>query len=92
MALRQKVLILYLADSSPESNVVAWAEYDGTGEKTHTSGDADEPPYPTGLDALRGRGEKHRYPKNRCAGHFRFMELKWVCVAIWVEASDVLAS
>lgn len=52
MAVRQKVLILYLADSSPESSVVASAEYDGTGERTHTSGDADEPPYPTGLDAL----------------------------------------
>ena len=32
MARRQKVLILYLADSSLESAVVAWARYDGTGE------------------------------------------------------------
>ncbi|MBW2314418.1 MAG: hypothetical protein JRH10_09525 [Deltaproteobacteria bacterium] len=52
MAGRQKVLILFLTDSSLESAVVAWAQYDGTGERTHMSGDADEPPYATGLDAL----------------------------------------
>ena len=45
-------MILYLSDSSLESNVIAWAEYDGTGAKTHMSGDSDEPPYPSGLDAL----------------------------------------
>ena len=52
MPKRQKVLVLYLADSSLESNVIAWARYDGTGETLHMSGDSDEPPYPTGLDAL----------------------------------------
>jgi hypothetical protein len=52
MPRRQKVLILYLADASLESNVIAWAQYDGTGATTHMSGDAQEPPYPTGLDAL----------------------------------------
>ena len=52
MPKRQQVLILYLADSSLESNVIAWAQHDGTGETTHMSGDSDEPPYPTGLDAL----------------------------------------
>ena len=52
MARRQKVLILYLADSSLESGVVAWAQYDGTGERSHMSGDSEKPPYPTGLDAL----------------------------------------
>ena len=29
---RQKVLVLYLADSALDSNVIAWAQYDGTGE------------------------------------------------------------
>lgn len=52
MAGRQKLLILYLADASLESHVIAWARYDGTGETLHMSGDSDEPPYPTGLDAL----------------------------------------
>ena len=32
--------------------MIAWAQYDGTGETLHMSGDSDEPPYPTGLDAL----------------------------------------
>jgi hypothetical protein len=52
MPQRQKVMVLYLADSSLEAHVVAWARWDGTGERTHMSGDSDEPPYATGLDAL----------------------------------------
>ena len=34
----------------PES--FSWATFDGTGKKLHMTGDSDEPPYPTGLDAL----------------------------------------
>ena len=53
MAQRQKVLILYLTDSSLDSRVIAWAQYDGSGEQTHMSGDSSEPLYASGLDALR---------------------------------------
>jgi hypothetical protein len=52
-AVRQKVLVLYLKNSALDSPVLAWAEYDGTGERLRMAGDADEPPYPTGLAALR---------------------------------------
>lgn len=50
---RQKVLVLYLVSSALDSKVIAWANYDGTGETTHMAGDAEEPPYETGLDALQ---------------------------------------
>ena len=50
---RQQVLVLYLKNSALDSGVAAWALYDGTGRKRHMSGDADEPPYQTGLAALR---------------------------------------
>lgn len=50
--LKQKVLVLYLSNSALDSRVVAWAVYDGTGKTRHMSGDADEPPYATGLAAL----------------------------------------
>ena len=50
--LRQKVLVLYLKMPTLESEVIAWATYDGTGQKLHMTGDSDTPPYPTGLDAL----------------------------------------
>ncbi len=53
MAKRQKLLILYLADSALDSPVIAWSRYDGTGEAEPMSGDQDEPPYATGVDALR---------------------------------------
>jgi hypothetical protein len=49
---RQKVLALWLQNSSLDAAVVAWALWDGTGEHRHMPGDADEPPYATGLDAL----------------------------------------
>lgn len=51
--LRQRVLVLYLASSALDDRVVGWSNYDGTGETHPTMGDGDEPPYNTGLDALR---------------------------------------
>jgi hypothetical protein len=53
MSQRQNLLILYLGDSALDSPVIAWSRYDGTGEIDYMAGDADEPPYPTGLAALR---------------------------------------
>jgi len=50
---RQKVLVLYLADPALDANVIAWAQYDGTGKTQHMAGDEEEPPYATGLAALR---------------------------------------
>ena len=52
MPKRQKVLVLYLKFPSLEAEVISWATFDGTGQKLHMTGDSDEPPYPTGLDAL----------------------------------------
>ena len=50
---RQQVLVLYLKTSALDSRVAAWAVYDGTGATRHMAGDAEEPPYTTGLDALK---------------------------------------
>lgn len=50
---RQTVLVLYLANSALDSPVVGWSRYDGTGATRHMAGDSDEPPYRTGLDALK---------------------------------------
>lgn len=52
MPLRQQVLVLYLSSSALDTPVIAWANYDGTGQTRHTAGDANEPPYKTGLAAL----------------------------------------
>ena len=49
---RQQVMVLYLSNSALDAPVRAWAMYDGTGSKRHMSGDSDEPPYASGLDAL----------------------------------------
>jgi hypothetical protein len=50
--MRQQVLVLYLATSALDSDVVGWALYDGTGRTRPTTGDGDEPPFATGLAAL----------------------------------------
>lgn len=50
---RQKILVLYTANSALDSPVIAWAFYDGTGETRHMAGDNDQAPYRTGLDALK---------------------------------------
>jgi len=51
--LRQQVLVLYLQSSALDSKVVAWSQYDGTGTHLHMAGDADQPPYRSGLAALQ---------------------------------------
>ncbi|WBB57666.1 hypothetical protein O7599_18430 [Streptomyces sp. WMMC500] len=51
--MKQHVLVLYLATSALDSQVVGWSRYDGTGATRPTTGDGDVPPYETGLDALR---------------------------------------
>ncbi len=45
--------MLYLADSALDSPVVAWSFWDGAGGPRRMAGDEDEPPYRTGLAALR---------------------------------------
>lgn len=53
MAIRQQVLVLYLTTSALDTKVVGWSYYDGTGAHTAYAGDSEEPPYRTGLAALR---------------------------------------
>lgn len=53
MAVRQQVMVLYLASSALDTRVIAWSFYDGTGQKRYMAGDNDEPPFRTGLDALQ---------------------------------------
>lgn len=50
---RQNVLVLYLANSALDSHVIGWSLYDGTGRTSPTTGDSDEPPYDSGVAALR---------------------------------------
>ncbi|MGW1269393.1 hypothetical protein [Streptomyces sp. NPDC002491] len=52
--MRQQVMVLYLATSALDSDVVGWSRYDGTGRTRPTTGDGDgdEPPYATGLAAM----------------------------------------
>ena len=52
MPMKQQILVLYLKTSALDTEVVGWASYDGTGGTRHMAGDADEPPYRTGLAAL----------------------------------------
>jgi hypothetical protein len=61
--LRQKILILYLADSALDSPIRGWTIYDGTGREAHTTGDSDTPPYQTGLDALRDGWRAIQFPQ-----------------------------
>ncbi len=53
MALRQRILILYLTTSCLASETCAWSEYDGTGLYPYTGDSPDEPPYWNVLEAMR---------------------------------------
>lgn len=52
-AIRQQVLVLYLASSALDSSTVGWSMYDGASASAPTTGDSDVPPYANGLAALR---------------------------------------
>jgi len=60
---RQKVLVLYLANSALDSAVKGWSIYDGTRDEMYTTGDSDSPPYPTGLDALKDGWRVIQFPQ-----------------------------
>ncbi|MEV2270126.1 hypothetical protein [Nonomuraea africana] len=51
--MRQRVLVLYLATSALDAQVVGWSSYDGTGRTDPTAGDGETPPYESGVAALR---------------------------------------
>jgi hypothetical protein len=51
--LRQRLLVLYAATSSPESDIGAWSIFDGTGRQVHMAGDQDQPPYASVTAAMR---------------------------------------
>jgi hypothetical protein len=51
--LRQEVLVLYLSTSSLRSEVISWSRYDGASNEDPETGEEFEPPYRTGLGALR---------------------------------------
>lgn len=52
MTQRQQLLYLWLAEGSLDMPVVAWAFHDGT-DAEGPSIPAEEPPYATGVDALK---------------------------------------
>ena len=58
----QQLLVLYLSTSALDSDVLGWAEYDGTGREAHTTGDSLERPYATGLDALQDGWRVIQFP------------------------------
>lgn len=50
---RQQVLLLYLGHSALDAPVIAWSFWDGTGAAESMAGDTEEPPYASGLAAIR---------------------------------------
>ena len=60
---RQKILVLYTHTPDLKSAVTAWSIYDGTGSKDHTTGDSEEPPYPSVLAAMRQGWRVMQFPQ-----------------------------
>ena len=60
---RQKLLILYLHSPDLNSKVVAWSAYDGTGNESNTSGDTEEPPYASVVEAMHDGWRVVQFPQ-----------------------------
>ena len=63
LQLRQKILVLYLNTPDLKSRVVAWSIFDGTGKERHMTGDSDEPPYGSVLDAMKDGWRVIQFPQ-----------------------------
>ena len=50
---RQQLLFLYLSHSDAAARVVGWSLFDGASGDERQAGDADTPPYPSVLAAMR---------------------------------------
>jgi hypothetical protein len=61
--LRQKILVLYLRTPDLDSSVVSWSIYDGTGKQRHTTGDSDQPPYSSVLQAMKDGWRVIQFPQ-----------------------------
>ncbi len=61
--LRQKLLILYLHSPDLNSKVVAWSAYDGAREEMNTSGDSEEPPYGSVVEAMNDGWRVVQFPQ-----------------------------
>lgn len=60
---RQQLLVLYLHTPDLKSPAVAWSIYDGTGNQDHTTGDSEEPPYPSVLAAMQDGWRVIQFPQ-----------------------------
>lgn len=63
MGVRQQILVLYLSDSALDAFVVSWSFYDGTGGRRPVAGEEAEPPYKTGLQALKDGWRCIQFPQ-----------------------------
>jgi hypothetical protein len=50
---RQQLLFLYLSHPNPTSETIAWSLFDGAGREDRQAGDAEKPPYPSVVAAMR---------------------------------------
>ena len=61
--LRQQLLVLHLHTPDLNSGVVAWALYDGTGQKRYTTGDSEAPPYNSVVEAMQDGWRVIQFPQ-----------------------------
>ena len=62
LQLRQKLLVLYLHNPNLSSGVGAWSFFDGTGKEETTTGDSEEPPYSSVVEAMRDGWRVIQFP------------------------------
>ena len=61
--IRQQLLVLHLHTPDLNSHVVAWAMYDGTGQKRYTTGDSETPPYNSAVEAMQDGWRVIQFPQ-----------------------------
>ena len=89
--LRQKLLVLYLRNPELHSGVTAWSMFDGTGRDRHSSGDGDEPPYESVVEAMKDGWRVVQFPQQYPAypgTEYQTSYLKYEYILEKMEAID----
>jgi len=61
--IRQQILVLYATNPALDSGVGAWSVYDSSGQTEHTTGDTDQPPYPSVFAAMKDGWRVIQFPQ-----------------------------
>jgi len=78
IVMKQSILVLYLAGSSPLDHVVGWSLYDPSNSETFDPSGDKEPPYSTAFEAMKDGWRIIKFPSLKEFSEDQIHETKYL--------------